>query len=210
MSDITKEQVVDFISNMTVLELSQFIKELEEKFGVSAAAPAMGMMMAAPAAGGAAAPAEEEKTEVAVVLTGSGATKHGVRKVVRALTGLGSRSQGQGRRAALHHQGRRVQGRGRGCKKAVGRVRSHLRNQVTCFLFPLLTRKSAPSPTGRGRSFSLFCRLTTLFSSGRTPDADGTKQTRRDTRPARPMMGESVARLPSNVVALQQRKKWPS
>ena len=56
MSEITKEQVVDFIANMTVLELSQFIKELEEKFGVSAAAPAMGMMMAAPAAGGEAAP----------------------------------------------------------------------------------------------------------------------------------------------------------
>ena len=89
MSDITKEQVVDFISNMTVLELSQFIKELEEKFGVSAAAPAMGMMMAAPAAGGEAAPAEEEKTEFDVVLTGSGANKIGVIKVVRALTGLG-------------------------------------------------------------------------------------------------------------------------
>ena len=89
MSDITKEQVVDFISNMTVLELSQFIKELEEKFGVSAAAPAMGMVMAAPAAGGEAAPAEEEKTEFDVVLTGSGANKIGVIKVVRALTGLG-------------------------------------------------------------------------------------------------------------------------
>ena len=88
MSDITKEQVVDFISNMTVLELSQFIKELEEKFGVSAAAPAMGMMMAAPAAGEAA-PAEEEKTEFDVVLTGAGSNKIGVIKVVRALTGLG-------------------------------------------------------------------------------------------------------------------------
>ena len=88
MSDITKEQVVDFISNMTVLELSQFIKELEEKFGVSAAAPAMGMMMAAPAAGEAA-PAEEEKTEFDVVLTGAGSNTIGVIKVVRALTGLG-------------------------------------------------------------------------------------------------------------------------
>ena len=57
---VTKEQVVDFIANMTVLELSEFIKELEEKFGVSAAAPAAAMVMA-PAAGGAAAPAEEEK-----------------------------------------------------------------------------------------------------------------------------------------------------
>ena len=89
MSEITKEQVVDFIANMTVLELSQFIKELEEKFGVSAAAPAMGMMMAAPAAGGDAAPAEEEKTEFDVVLTASGGNKIAVIKVVRALTGLG-------------------------------------------------------------------------------------------------------------------------
>ena len=89
MSEITKEQVVDFIANMTVLELSQFIKELEEKFGVSAAAPAMGMMMAAPAAGGDAAPAEEEKTEFDVVLTNAGGNKIAVIKVVRALTGLG-------------------------------------------------------------------------------------------------------------------------
>ena len=88
MSEITKEQVVDFIANMTVLELSQFIKELEEKFGVSAAAPAMGMMMAAPAAGEAA-PAEEEKTEFDVILTNSGGNKIAVIKVVRALTGLG-------------------------------------------------------------------------------------------------------------------------
>lgn len=83
---ITKEQVVEFIGNMTVLELSEFIKELEEKFGVSAAAP---MAMAMPAAAGAAAPAEEEKTEFDVVLKGAGANKIAVIKVVRALTGLG-------------------------------------------------------------------------------------------------------------------------
>ena len=64
MADITKEQVVEFIANMTVLELSEFIKELEEKFGVSAAAPAVAVA-AAPAA---AAPAEEEKTEFDVIL----------------------------------------------------------------------------------------------------------------------------------------------
>ena len=81
---VTKEQVVEFISNMTVLELSEFIKELEEKFGVSAAAPAAAMVMAAPAA-----PAEEEKTEFDVVLKEAGANKIGVIKVVRALTSLG-------------------------------------------------------------------------------------------------------------------------
>lgn len=87
MSDVTKEQVVEFISNMTVLELSEFIKELEEKFGVSAAAPAA--MMMAPAAGGDAAPAAEEKTEFDVVLKAAGANKIAVIKVVRALTSLG-------------------------------------------------------------------------------------------------------------------------
>ena len=85
---VTKEQVVEFISNMTVLELSEFIKELEEKFGVSAAAPAAAMVMAAPADGGAAA-AAEEKTEFDVILKSAGANKIGVIKVVRALTGLG-------------------------------------------------------------------------------------------------------------------------
>ncbi len=83
---VTKEQVVEFIANMTVLELSEFIKELEEKFGVSAAAPAAAMVMA-PAAGAAA--AEEEKTEFDVILKDAGANKIGVIKVVRALTGLG-------------------------------------------------------------------------------------------------------------------------
>ena len=83
---VSKEEVVEFISNMTVLELSEFIKELEEKFGVSAAAPAAAMMMAAPAA---AAEAAEEKTEFDVILKEAGANKIGVIKVVRALTSLG-------------------------------------------------------------------------------------------------------------------------
>ena len=83
---VTKEEVVEFIANMTVLELSEFIKELEEKFGVSAAAPAAAMMVAAPAE--AAAPVEE-KTEFDVILESAGANKIGVIKVVRALTGLG-------------------------------------------------------------------------------------------------------------------------
>ena len=84
---VTKEQVVDFIANMTVLELSEFIKELEEKFGVSAAAPAAAMV-AMPAAGAPAAEVEE-KTEFDVILKAAGANKIGVIKVVRALTGLG-------------------------------------------------------------------------------------------------------------------------
>lgn len=83
---VTKEQVVEFISGMTVLELSELIKELEEKFGVSAAAPVA--MAAAPVAA-AAAVEEEEKTEFDVILKGAGANKIAVIKAVRALTGLG-------------------------------------------------------------------------------------------------------------------------
>jgi len=85
MAEITKEDVVKFIENMTVLELSALVKELEEKFGVSAAAP----MMAAAAAVAAPAAAAEEKTEFNAVLTGFGAEKIQVIKVVRAITGLG-------------------------------------------------------------------------------------------------------------------------
>lgn len=88
MSEVTKEQVVEFISNMTVLELSEFIKELEEKFGVSAAAPVTAVA-GAPAGGEAAAEAEEEKTEFDVVLSEIGGNKIAVIKAIRALTGLG-------------------------------------------------------------------------------------------------------------------------
>ena len=85
---VTKEEVIEFISNMTVLELSELIKELEEKFGVSAAAPAAAMVMA-PAAGGEAAPAAEEKTEFDVILKAAGANKINVIKIVKEVTGLG-------------------------------------------------------------------------------------------------------------------------
>lgn len=88
MANVTKEQVVDFIANMTVLELSEFIKELEDKFGVSAAAPVAAVAVA-PAASGDGAAAAEEKTEFDVVLAEVGGNKIGVIKVVRALTGLG-------------------------------------------------------------------------------------------------------------------------
>jgi large subunit ribosomal protein L7/L12 len=86
MAEITKADVVSFIENMTVLELSELVKELEEKFGVSAAAPVAVAAAAAPAA---AAEAAEEKTEFDVILKGAGANKIAVIKVVRALTGLG-------------------------------------------------------------------------------------------------------------------------
>ncbi|MDQ5986455.1 MAG: 50S ribosomal protein L7/L12 [Syntrophus sp. SKADARSKE-3] len=83
---ITKEDVVKFIEGMTVLELSELVKELEEKFGVSAAAP---VAVAAVAAPGGEAAAVEEKTEFDAILTGFGAEKIQVIKVVRAITGLG-------------------------------------------------------------------------------------------------------------------------
>ncbi|MFQ6758734.1 MAG: 50S ribosomal protein L7/L12 [Deltaproteobacteria bacterium] len=84
---VSKQDVIDFISNMTVLELSELIKELEDKFGVSAAAPVA--MAAAPAAGGDAGAAAEEKTEFDVILVTAGDKKIGVIKEVRAITSLG-------------------------------------------------------------------------------------------------------------------------
>jgi len=87
MSNITKADVIEFIANMTVLELSELVKELEEKFGVSAAAP-VAMMAAAPVAGAPVA-AEAEKTEFDVILTGFGDKKINVIKEVRTVTGLG-------------------------------------------------------------------------------------------------------------------------
>ena len=83
MATVTKEDVVSFIENMSVLELSQLVKTLEEKFGVSAAAPV------AMAAGAAAAPAAEVKTEFTVILAAAGEKKINVIKEVRAITGLG-------------------------------------------------------------------------------------------------------------------------
>ena len=83
----TKAEVLDAISGMTVLELSELIKEMEEKFGVSAAAAAVAV--AAPAAGGAGAAAAEEQTEFNVILTEVGANKVSVIKAVREITGLG-------------------------------------------------------------------------------------------------------------------------
>ncbi|MDH3453944.1 MAG: 50S ribosomal protein L7/L12 [Desulfuromonadales bacterium] len=84
---VTKEDVIEFVANMTVLELSELVKEMEEKFGVSAAAP-VAVAAAGPAgdAGGAAA---EDKTEFDVVLTGAGDKKINVIKEVRSITGLG-------------------------------------------------------------------------------------------------------------------------
>jgi large subunit ribosomal protein L7/L12 len=85
MAEITKEQVIEFIETMTVLELAELVKELEEKFGVSASAP---VAVAAGPAGAEAAPVEE-KDEFDVILTNCGEKKINVIKVVRAVTGLG-------------------------------------------------------------------------------------------------------------------------
>jgi len=83
---LAKAEILDAIANMTVLELSQLIKDMEEKFGVSAAAA---VAVAAPAGAGAAAAAVEEQTEFTVILNAAGANKVNTIKVVRALTGLG-------------------------------------------------------------------------------------------------------------------------
>ena len=83
---VTKEQVFEFIDNMTILEMSQFVKEFEERYGVTAAAP---IAVAAAPGAAAAAPAAEEKTSFDVILASAGDKKIQVIKVVRELTGLG-------------------------------------------------------------------------------------------------------------------------
>ena len=88
MADISKDDVIEFISNMSVLELSELIKELEDKFGVSAAAPVAVAAGAVPAGADAGA-AEEEQTEFDVILEAAGEKKINVIKEVRAITGLG-------------------------------------------------------------------------------------------------------------------------
>mgnify|MGYP001253678066 FL=1 len=86
MASITKDQVIDFIANMSVLEMSELVKEMEEKFGVSAAAASVA---AAPTNVGATESASEEKTEFDVILTSFGDKKINVIKEVRGITGLG-------------------------------------------------------------------------------------------------------------------------
>lgn len=87
MADITKEDVIEWLSSQTVLDIAGLVKDLEEKWGVSAAAP-VAAVAAAPG-GGEAVAAEEEKTEFDVILKGHGANKIAVIKEVRAITGLG-------------------------------------------------------------------------------------------------------------------------
>ena len=85
----TREDVIEFLKNMTLLEASQLVKDLEETFGVSAAAAAVAAPAAAPAGGGEAAAAAEEKTEFDVILQAIGGNKINVIKVVREVTALG-------------------------------------------------------------------------------------------------------------------------
>jgi len=88
-ASITQDQLLEAIDGMTVLELSEFIKKFEERYGVTAAAPVAAAAPAAAAGGGAAAPAVEEQSEFSAVLTEVGPNKIPVIKVVRELTGLG-------------------------------------------------------------------------------------------------------------------------
>jgi len=88
MATLSRDELLDAIGNLTVIELADLVKAFEEKFGVTAAAP-VGVAAAGPAAGGPAAPAVEEQTEFNVVLMGAGEKKIQVIKVVREITGLG-------------------------------------------------------------------------------------------------------------------------
>ncbi len=88
MANITKQDVIEWLSNQTVLEIAGLVKDLEQKWGVSAAAP-VAAVAAAPVAAGGEAPAAEEKTEFDVILKSAGSNKIAVIKEVRAITGLG-------------------------------------------------------------------------------------------------------------------------
>ena len=120
---VSKDEIIEAMKEMPALELSELVKELEEIFGVSAAAPVM--MGAMPAAGGGEAAADEEKTSFDVVLEGYGDNKIAVIKVVRELTGLGlkeAKDLVEGapkpvRRGRCEGQGRRGQGQARGCRR---------------------------------------------------------------------------------------------
>lgn len=89
MATLTIDEIVEAIGNMTLLEIAELVKKLEEKFGVSAAMVAAAPAVAAPGAPAAGAPAAEEKTEFDVILKSAGANKINVIKVVREITGLG-------------------------------------------------------------------------------------------------------------------------
>ena len=97
MAKVTIDDVLESIDNWTVLDLNKLVKGIEEKYGVSAAAPVAVAAVAAPAAGGAA--AAEEKTEFSVILAGAGEKKIQVIKEVRAITGLGLKWQESGSRS---------------------------------------------------------------------------------------------------------------
>ena len=88
MTEITKEQVIDYLSNLSVMDIAKLTKDLEEKFGVTAAAPAA-VAVAGPAGGGGGAAAEDEQDEFDVILTAAGEKKINVIKEVRTLTNLG-------------------------------------------------------------------------------------------------------------------------
>ena len=124
---MNREELISAIESMTVLELADLVKALEEKFGVSAAAPVAVAAAAAPAA---AAEAAEEKTEFDVVLKDAGAEKIKVIKVVREVRPGPEGSQGAGRGRAQDPEGRRFQGRSREDQGQVRRSWRHRRDQV--------------------------------------------------------------------------------
>ena len=149
---LTKEEILDGIANITVLELSELLKEFEEKFGVTAAAPVA--VAAAPAGGGdAGGGAEEEKAEFDVVLTAAGDKKIQVIKEVRALTSLGPEGgQGPGRRRPQARAREGLEGGGREGKGPARGGRGDRRAQVAARGLPgrhpeRIRTRSGPRPT---------------------------------------------------------------
>ena len=173
---MNREEIISAIESMTILELADLVKAMEEKFGVSAAAPVAAAGAAAPAAA-----AEEEKTEFDVVLKDVGSEKIKVIKVVREITGLGLKeAKDAGRRRPQDPEGSRLQGRRREDQGQAGRSRRDRRDQVIfrcsgsmkapsvrmgLFHTPFKTRpaartapQTAPAPQGASASAHSDCR----------------------------------------------------
>jgi large subunit ribosomal protein L7/L12 len=201
---ISKEDMLDTIANMTVMEIVELISAMEEKFGVSAAAA----VAAAPAAAVAAAPVEE-KTEFDVVMSSFGEKKVEVIKVVRALTGLGLKeAKDAGGRRALLDQGRYSQGRGRGHQEEAGRRRRQGRRQVSapgahpvvgyrCAASVWLGRTESSETAGDLRSPACF----RLNPAGKTdvPAAERASRDRRWNRAASALGWHSRERNPDGL-----------
>ena len=164
---VSKDEILDAISKMSVMEVVELIADMEKKFNVTAAAP---VAVAAGAGGGAAAaPAAEAQTEFTVTMTEFGANKVGVIKVIREITGLGLEgSEGSGRRRSFDRQGRHSEG---GCRDDQEEARGRRRQGCHQVVIASVLRRSmvaADGPSTVACAFGLDCDLVFVRCFGGT------------------------------------------